>query len=87
MPIMREACNIAASRPKASVLWASPREVLNVVQADETGCKIITVTADLLKKIASFNKDLGQFSVETVQMFYNDARASGYSLSDKKAAA
>ena len=69
MPIMNKAVAMAKSKPKASVLWASPREALNIIQA-------------LLQKISSFNKDLGQFSLETVQMFYNDARASGYSLSD-----
>lgn len=80
MPLMREAVAIASARPKASVLWASPREALNIVQANDTGCHIITVTPDLLKKMASFNKDLGQFSLETVKMFYNDAQASGYQL-------
>jgi len=85
MPLMREAVRIAGAKPKSGVLWASPREALNIVQAHETGCKIITVTPDLLKKISSFNKDLGQFSLETVQMFYNDAHASGYSLSGEMA--
>ena len=80
MPLMRDAAAICSAKPKAKLLWASPREVLNVVQANDVGCKIITVTPDLLKKVASFNKDLTQFSVETVQMFYNDARSSGYSL-------
>ena len=80
MPLMREACAIAKAKPKAKLLWASPREVLNIVQADEVGCHIITVTPALLSKVSSFNKDLAQFSVETVQMFYNDARASGYAL-------
>lgn len=80
MPLMREAINIASSKPKAKVLWASPREALNIVQANETGCHIITVTPDLLKKAASFNKDLDQFSLETVKMFFTDAQASGYSL-------
>jgi len=80
MKLMRETVNIAKARPKAKVLWASPREALNIVQANETGCHIITVTPDLLKKVASFNKDLNQFSLETVKMFYNDAQASGYRL-------
>jgi transaldolase len=84
MPLMREAVEIAKAKPKSSVLWASPREALNIIQADETGCGIITVTSGLLKKAeSSFNKDLGQFSVETVKMFYNDASASGYNLSDQ----
>jgi transaldolase len=82
MPIMREAVEIARSKPKAKLLWASPREVLNIVQADQAGCHIITVTPDLFKKTSSFTKNLNQFSMETVQMFYNDARASGYNLSE-----
>ena len=62
------------------LIWASPREVLNIVQADAIGCDIITVTHDLLKKLPSIGKDLDQFSLETVQMFYNDASAAGYKL-------
>ena len=85
VPLMKEAVKIAKAKPKAKILWASPREVLNIVQADETGCGIITVTPDLLKKVSSFNKDPNQFSLETVQMFFNDARASGYNLSDENA--
>lgn len=81
MPLMREAVSIAAAKPKAKMLWASPREALNIVQADEVGCHIITVTPALLSKVSSFNKDLNQFSMETVQMFYNDAKASGFALS------
>lgn len=80
MPLMKRAVDIAKAKPKAQLLWASPREALNIVQANEVGCKIITVTPDLLKKTASFNKDLGQFSLETVKMFYNDASKSGYQL-------
>ena len=87
IPLMRDAAKICAAKPKSQLLWASPREVLNVVQADETGCKIITVTPDLLKKVSSFGKDLTQFSRETVQMFYNDAKASGYALSPDAVAA
>ncbi len=82
MPLMREAVVIAQSKPKSKLLWASPREALNIVQADQAGCHIITVTPDLLKKAGLFGKDLNQFSRETVQMFYNDALASGYDLSD-----
>ncbi len=85
MPLMREAVKIAAAKPRAKILWASPREALNIVQADQTGCHIITVTPDLLKKVNSFNKDLHQFSLETVKMFYNDATASGYSLTPEPA--
>jgi len=63
------------------LLWASPREVLNVIQADECGCDIITATPAILKKLhTSYKKDLDQFSLETVRMFYNDAKAAGYKL-------
>ena len=62
------------------LIWASPREVLNIFQADDIGCDIITVTSDLLKKLGATGKDLGECSLETVQMFYDDARQSGYRL-------
>ena len=62
------------------MIWASPREVLNIVQADECGCHIITMTDDLLKKLPALGKDLDVFSLETVQMFRRDAVAAGYEL-------
>jgi len=62
------------------LIWASPREVLNIVQAAAIGCDVITVTHDLLKKLPALGKDLEQFSLETVQMFRDDAEAAGYSL-------
>jgi transaldolase len=80
VPLMREAVNIAKSRPKAEVLWASPRELLNIVQADECGCHIITATNDILKKLNGLGKDLTEFSRETVLMFYKDAQAAAYSI-------
>ncbi len=80
IPLMKEALEILKSRPKAELLWASPREALNIVQADEIGCHIITVTPGVLKKAQFFGKDLAQFSLETVQMFYNDATNSGFSI-------
>jgi transaldolase len=80
LPIMRECLEIIAPFPNLKLLWASPREVLNIVQADEIGCDIITVTHDLLKKLPGLGKDLDQFSLETVQMFHGDAAAAGYSL-------
>jgi len=80
VPLMREALNICAAKPKAELLWASPREVLNIYQADEIGCHIITVTPDLLKKLSLKDKDLSQYSLETVEMFYRDATAAGFSL-------
>jgi transaldolase len=81
VPLMREAVNIAKSRPKAEVLWASPRELLNIVQADDCGCHIITATNDILKKLSGLGKDLTEFSRETVLMFYKDAQAAAYSIS------
>jgi transaldolase len=81
MPIMRsalEACTRADAR--IELLWASPRELLNLVQAAEVGCHIITVTHDLLKKLDLLGKDLGEFSLDTVKMFHNDAVGGGYTL-------
>jgi transaldolase len=80
MPIMRKAREALAGRPSAELLWASPRELLNVIQADEVGCHIITATGDILAKLPGLGKDLDEFSLETVQMFFNDARAAGYLL-------
>jgi len=62
------------------ILWASPREILNLIQAEEIGCGIITMTTDLWNKIPHIGKPLDQFSLETVDMFYKDAYASGYQL-------
>ena len=80
LPIMKASLDVLHSYGNQQLIWASPREVLNIVQADEIGCDIITVTHDLLKKLPSIGKDLDQFSLETVQMFYNDASAAGYKL-------
>jgi transaldolase len=80
MPIMAQAVNIMLDAPRSELIWASPREVLNVVQADQVGCHIITVTQDLLAKLDSLGKNLDQFSLETVQMFHRDAQAAGFSL-------
>ena len=80
IPLMAESLRILKSRPKAELLWASPREVLNIFQADEMGCHIITVTADHIKKLGLVGKDLDGYSRETVSMFYKDASAAGYSI-------
>jgi transaldolase len=80
MPLMARSVDILAAAPRAELIWASPREVLNVVQADQVGCHIITMTHDLLPKVKSLGKDLEQFSLETVQMFHRDAVAAGFSL-------
>jgi transaldolase len=81
VPLMREALTACrAADENIELLWASPRELLNIVQAAEVGCDIITVTNDLLAKLPTLGKDLGQFSLETVQMFYRDAQAAGFQL-------
>lgn len=81
IPLMKESLGICrAADSKIELLWASPRELLNIVQAAEVGCDIITVTPDLLKKLELVGKDLAEFSLETVQMFYKDAQAAGYKL-------
>lgn len=80
VPLMRSALEIMAPEPKCQLVWASPRELLNIFQADEIGCHIITVTSDVLKKISLIGKDLLDYSLETVQMFHDDAAHSGYKL-------
>ena len=78
--VMQEALVLLKSAQNAELLWASPREVLNVYQAESIGCHIITATNDILKKLNLKDKDLTDFSQETVQMFYNDAQAAGFNL-------
>jgi transaldolase len=80
MPIMRQSVEIARNNQLAEVLWASPREVLNIYQAEECGCHIITVPNDLLPKLALRGKDLLEYSRETVKMFYDDAVKSKFNL-------
>lgn len=80
MPVMRESIEIMRAAPRAECIWASPREILNLVQADQVGCHVITMTHDLLAKAAGLGKDLQQFSLETVQMFHRDAQSAGFSL-------
>ncbi|CAN5253913.1 transaldolase [soil metagenome] len=80
VPMMSEAVRMLRSLPAAELLWASPREVLNVVQAEACGCHIITATPDILAKLALFGKDLRTYSLETVKMFHDDARAAGFKL-------
>jgi transaldolase len=80
VPIMAKAVAILKSLPKAELLWASPREVLNVIQAEECGCHIITATPDIIAKIPLLGKDLRQYSLETVKMFHDDAHAAGFKL-------
>jgi transaldolase len=80
IPTMQKALEIMKPHKQMELIWASPRELLNVVQAHEIGAHVITVTHDLLKKLPSLGKDLDQFSLETVKMFADDAIAAGFSL-------
>ena len=80
IPLMQESLQILKTRPLAELLWASPREVLNVVQADEIGCHIITMTNDILKKLVLIGMPLSEMSLNTVKMFYEDAKMAGYKL-------
>lgn len=83
LPIMSEALEIMAAKPKAELIWASPREILNIIQAHDIGCHIITVTHDILAKLPGIGKDLSQFSLETVEMFRRDAEAAGFTIAVK----
>ena len=78
IPLMADAVALLEPYPGLELLWASPREVLNVLQADQVGCHIITLTPDLLAKLPLLGRDLDQFSLETVQMFRDDTVAAGY---------
>lgn len=80
IPHIQRALEIMAELPKTELLWASPREVLNIYQADQTGCHIITVTSNFLDKLSLFDKDLDDYSLDTVKMFFNDATAAGYKI-------
>lgn len=86
MPIMAEAVRILADVPGAELIWASPRELLNVFQADAVGCHIITATNDILKKLDLIGKDLADYSLDTVKMFFNDAKQAGFALDLEPAA-
>jgi transaldolase len=80
VPIMTAAVELLRVLPAAELIWASPRELLNIFQADAIGCHIITVTPDILNKLALVGRDLTEYSLETVRMFYKDALAAGFSL-------
>jgi len=86
VPIMAEAVKIMKKKPKSELIWASPRELLNIFQANEIGCHIITATNDILKKLPLIGKDLDAYSLETVEMFHKDAKAAGYSIATREAA-
>ena len=80
MPLMAAAVEILRLAPAAELIWASPRELLNIFHAEAVGCHIITVTHDVLKKLSLVGHDLGEYSLDTVKMFFNDAKAAGFSL-------
>lgn len=80
MPMMKQAVSDFAPFPNAKILWASPREALNFYQAEACGCHIITATDDLIAKLVNKGKSLSEFSLDTVKMFYNDAKKAGFSL-------
>src|SRR5215472_3800427 len=80
VPLMAEAVSRLAKAPNAELIWASPRELLNIFQADAIGCHIITVTNDVLQKLSLVGKDLAEYSLDTVKMFYNDGKAAGFAL-------
>ncbi len=80
VPLMAAALAVVRTAPRAELIWASPREVLNIVQADQIGCDVITVTNDLIAKLSILGRDLMTYSLETVRMFRNDAVSAGFTL-------
>lgn len=80
LPLMSAALEMLRVAPRSELIWASPRELLNIYQADAIGCHIITVTHDILKKLALVGRNLDDYSLDTVRMFYDDARKAGFSL-------
>lgn len=80
VPLMAAAIEVLKLAPASELIWASPRELLNIFQADEIGCHVITVTNDILKKLSLVGYDLDTYSLDTVKMFFNDAVAAGFKL-------
>ena len=80
MPLMKRSVEIMRPHPQMELIWASPRELLNVFQADAVGCHIITATPDVLKKLALVGRDLAEYSLDTVKMFFEDARKAGFKI-------
>lgn len=80
VPVMAESVKRLRAAPNTELIWASPRELLNIFQADEIGCQVITVTNDIIKKLSLVGKDLTGYSLETVKVFYEDGKAAGYKL-------
>jgi transaldolase len=80
VPMMTAAVEVLRLAPQAELIWASPRELLNIFQADAIGCHIITVTHDILKKLSLVGRDADEYSLDTVKMFFNDAAQAGFAL-------
>lgn len=80
LPLMADAVDCLAEKPAAKLIWASPRELLNIYHAEQCGCHVITVTNDVLAKLPTIGKDLAKYSLETVEMFYADATSAGYRI-------
>ncbi|HEV7677210.1 MAG TPA: transaldolase [Candidatus Dormibacteraeota bacterium] len=80
VPLMRRAVEILAPQPQLELIWASPRELLNIFHADQVGCHVITVTHDVLKKLSLVGRDLAEYSLDTVKMFHRDAQGAGFTL-------
>ncbi len=80
LPMVAAAVELLRPYPNQELIWASPRELLNIFQADAVGCHIITVTNNILKKLQLLGKDLNEYSLDTVKMFYNDAQQAGYDI-------
>lgn len=80
LPLMQESLKVIGKKSSVELLWASPRELLNVIQADQIGCHIITATTDILTKLSLIGKDLKEYSLDTVKMFHQDAYAAGYTI-------
>jgi transaldolase len=82
VPMMKQSLSMLSAFPQIELLWASPRELLNIFQANDIGCHVITVTQDILQKLNLIGKDLNEFSLETVKMFYQDAMNAELELQD-----
>ena len=80
IPLMAASVEMLKVAPAAELIWASPRELLNIFQADAIGCQVITVTNDILKKLSLVGYDLDEYSLDTVKMFHNDAQQAGYQI-------
>jgi len=80
VPLMAEAVELLKTNPRAELIWASPRELLNIFHAEAVGCHVITVTHDILNKLSLVGKELAEYSLDTVKMFYQDAVSAGFRI-------